>query len=137
MKLLRLFLYVVLSLMLCSCSNTRIKEYSEKERENYIKSSDLIYEGTIDKIVNIGNGDKFKAQAQETYPDHNWLVIFKITKILKGSYQYDELGMTVHSPTLSFGTFIFPSPAKRYRIYLKSQPSEFTDYILVGKEWIK
>jgi len=109
----------------------------ETEREDYIKRSDLVYEGTIDKIVNIGNGDRFKAQAQEIHPDHNWLVVFKIAKILKGSYQYDELGMTVHSPTNSFGTYLFPFPHKKYRIYLRSQPSNFTDYIVVGDEWIK
>ena len=112
MKICNLLLCLIISLTVCSCSNARIKEYSDAEQKLCMDNSDLVYEGTIEKIVNVGRGDLFKAQAQEKHPDLRWLIIFKITKILKGSYQYDELGMTVHSPTLSFGTYLFQSDRK-------------------------
>jgi len=130
-------LCVLVSLTMCSCGNQRVKEYSDAERNNYIENSDLVYEGTIEKIINVWHASRFKAQAQEKHQDLRWLVMFKVKKILKGDYQYDTLGMTVHSPALSFGAYPYSTPTKTYRIYLKSHPSEFTDYIMIGNEWLK
>jgi len=105
------------------------------KRVAYTEKSDLVFEGTIHEVVNIGGG-KFKAQAQTNEEDLNWLVVFNVEKRLKGQYEHDTIGITVHSPALTFG-HTKSSTINKHRLYLKSSPTDLRDYLVVGNELLR
>lgn len=135
------------------------KQYTEPERQNFSAKADLIFEGTISDVRQVGagsinaiDGDITKygsindAMAIQGL-DLRWVVTFKVDKIIKGEFPEKTFKILVHSPTESFGFLIDDIPieqidaiqgrypgkgyGKKCRIYV--HPTSIGDMI-IGKE---